>query len=102
MQCAVCLKDFKNRNSYRVHRWRFHNPNSKYGRHTEIGEEHPTAISSSSSLRLPVAAATVGIAAASRGSWKRALILILILLALGIILWYLVKKRAEEEGRVGN
>jgi uncharacterized membrane protein len=102
MQCPTCFKEFKNYNSYRVHRWRFHNPNTKYGRPRGIEGEDAAGIPPDSSLALPVAAATVGLAVASGGSWKKWLILLLVLLGLGIVIWYLATKKREEERLAGT
>jgi ABC-type multidrug transport system permease subunit len=99
MQCPECLKEFKNNNSLRVHRWRFHNPTSTYKSKTPASPQTNFETGSNiadSSLAMPIAAATVGIAAASRGDWKKWLILLLVLAALGILLWYLIKLKSEE------
>ena len=96
MQCASCFKEFKNYNSLRVHHWRFHNPNTGY--RTEAST--PSVSESSEfdeSLALPVLA--TGIVAFAGGNWKRWLILIIMLVAVGIIAWYLLSKASENENQ---
>jgi hypothetical protein len=101
MHCTTCLKEFKNSNSLRVHRWRFHNPNSKYGKKSVDIESAGSVSTGESSLAFPVAAATVGLAAASGGNWKW-LILLLLMVAVGILIWYLIKWQSEAEDRGGS
>jgi hypothetical protein len=106
MQCPVCLTEFKNYNSYKVHRWRFHNPNTKYGQTTPTISSR-TVISSQNggpdrSLALPVAAASVGIAAISRGDWKKWLLAILIVAGIALLVWYLVARASKEEDQVAG
>jgi hypothetical protein len=100
MYCPVCLKEFKNKNSYRAHNWRFHNPRTTYRtkKSTSIQTNFDTSNDlAESAMALPMAAATVGIAAASRGDGKKWLLLLLFLLALGILVWYIATKKAEEK-----
>jgi hypothetical protein len=104
MQCPNCLKEFKNKNSYRVHRWRFHNLTSTYRLKTPALPETDFNAAddlSGSSLALPMVAATVGLAS-TKGDWKKWLVLLLILLALGIVVWYLSSKKSEEERPLGS
>jgi hypothetical protein len=98
MHCPVCSNEFKNYNSFRVHRWRFHNPNTKYGKTPElqVGDTDGTRFSPEHSFGPPIAAATVGLASV-KGDWKKWFILILILVAVALVFWYLVKQRSEEE-----
>ena len=105
MQCPNCLKEFKNKNSYRAHNWRFHNPRTTYGtkKSTSIQTDFETGNDlAESALALPMAAATVGIAAASRGGGKKWLLLFVFLVALGILVWYVATKKREEELLAGT
>ena len=95
MQCPVCLTEFKNYNSYKVHRWRFHNPNTKYRVDTSTSLQDR-------SWAGPVAAASVGIAAVSRGDWKKALLVLLIIAGIVLLLWYLVARASREEDQVAG
>jgi hypothetical protein len=96
VKCPVCLTEFKNYNSYKVHRWRFHNPNTKY--RVDIG----TRSLQYRSLAGPVAAASVGIAAVSHGDWKKALLALLIIAGIVLIVWYLVAKAGKEDDQLGG
>jgi cyanate permease len=95
MQCPQCVREFKNHNSYRVHKWRFHNPNTKYRSARTTGTYSSSTIPSDPRYAIP-AAATVGLLA-SGGGWKKWLILILVLLGLAVLVWYLVTKQSEDE-----
>jgi hypothetical protein len=101
MQCPVCLTEFKNYNSYKVHRWRFHNPNTKYRSETIVSrslqEDRPYR-----SLAAPVAAASVGIAAVSHGDWKKALLVLLIIAGTVLLVWYLLYRASKEEDQVAG
>src|SRR5208282_1738714 len=94
MQCPICFKQFKNHNSCRVHRWRFHNPNTKY-RQTVTDETpatvpYPSLNSTHSASVMPaMATAGVGAAAIAGNNWKRWLI-IMVILVVGFLVWYFV------------
>jgi hypothetical protein len=96
MQCPVCFTEFKNYNSYKVHRWRFHNPNTKY--RVDTG----TRSLQDRSLAGPVAAASVGIAAVSHGDWKKALFVLLIIAGIVLLVWYLLNRASKEEDQIGG
>ena len=95
MQCPICLTEFKNYNSYKVHRWRFHNPNTKYRVDTSTSLQDR-------SWAGPVAAASVGIAAVSHGDWKKALLVLLIIAGIVLIVWYLLDRASKEEDQVAG
>jgi hypothetical protein len=95
LQCPICLTEFKNYNSYKVHRWRFHNPNTKYRVDTSTSLQDR-------SWAGPVAAASVGIAAVSHGDWKKALLVLLIIAGIVLIVWYLLDRASKEEDQVAG
>jgi len=95
LQCPVCLTEFKNYNSYKVHRWRFHNPNTKYRVDTSTSLQDR-------SWDGPVAAASVGIAAVSHGDWKKALLVLLIIAGIVLLVWYLLTRASKEEDQVAG
>lgn len=102
MQCSVCLKEFKNYKSYRVHRWRFHNPSTKYRQtiadETPTTKPHPSLNDTDTVSVIPaMAAAGVGVAAIAGNSWKRWLLLIVIVLALVFLVWYFAIRTVEDE-----
>jgi len=99
MQCPSCFKEFKNYNSLRVHGWRFHNSNTKYKIDTSTPNENESSDEFDGYLALPVMA--TGIAALAGGNWKRWLIIIIILVAVGIVAWYLLSKSSEDENKNG-
>ena len=103
MQCPVCLTEFKNYNSYKVHRWRFHNPNTKYRVDTSTSLR-PQSINTLQyrSLAGPVAAASVGIAAVSRGDWKKCLLALLMIAGIVLLVWYLLDRASKEEDQVAG
>jgi len=98
LQCPVCLTEFKNYNSYHVHRWRFHNPKTKYRSETSVSrslqEDRPYR-----SLAAPVA---VGIAAVSRGDWKKTLLVLLMIAGTVLLVWYLLDRADKEEDQVAG
>jgi len=104
MQCPVCFTAFKNYNSYKVHRWRFHNPNTKYRSETTVSKSLQTIQEDRPyrSLTAPVAAASVGIAAVSRTDWKKALLLLLIIVGVVLLVWYLLDRTIKEEDQVAG
>ncbi len=102
MQCPVCLKEFKNHNSYRVHRWRFHNPNTTYGQKTSDStpstETYPSPSEAYEPSLVPaVAAASMGAVAIAGNNWKRWLILIVIIAGLAFLVWYFILRKAGDE-----
>jgi hypothetical protein len=102
MQCPVCLTEFKNYNSYKVHRWRFHNPNTKYQADTSTSLPQSTHTLQYRFLAGPVAAASVGIAAVSHGDWKKALLVLLIIAGIALLVWYLLDRASKEEDQVAG
>lgn len=102
MQCLTCFKEFKNYNSCRVHRWRFHNPNTKYGQTSTdeppATEQYTFQNDTDTMSAIPaMAAAGVGAAAVAGNNWKRWLILIVIVLALAFLVWHFVIRKVDDE-----
>ncbi len=102
MQCPTCFKEFKNYNSCRVHRWRFHNPNTKYGQTitdaTPATEPYPSLNDTDTASLIPaMAAAGVGAATVAGNSWKRWLLLIVIVFALAFLVWYFAIRNVDDE-----
>jgi len=102
MLCPICFKQFKNHNSCRVHRWRFHNPNTKYGRTiTDVtSADKPSSYLNdmhTASAIPAVATAGVGVAAIAGNNWKRWLIIIVILLGIAFLFWYFVIRTVDEQ-----
>ena len=100
MQCPHCVREFKNYNSYRVHKWRFHNPSTKYRSARTNVTYGSFTISPDPGYAIPVAA-TVGLLT-SGGGWKKWLIIILALSVLALIAWYLLAKQSEDEDSLGG
>src|SRR5208282_1507876 len=102
MLCPICFKGFKNYNSWRVHRWRFHNPSTKY-RQTIIDETPTTKPypcpndTHTASVMPAMATAGVGVAAIAGNNWKRWLIIIVIVLAVAFLVWYFIIRKVEDE-----
>jgi hypothetical protein len=103
LQCPICLTEFKNYNSYHVHRWRFHNPATKYRVDTSTSmRPQSTHTLQYRSLAGPVAAASAGIAAVSRGDWKKYLLALLIIAGIVLLVWYLLDRASKEDDQVAG